>query len=80
MLDQMTDEYKEKLTAFTKLVLAHDLTYEYSDDHRAYSNGLYSYAAICKAARDLKKADANKIWNAVVDQKVVEKARDQFYW
>jgi len=55
---------------FVKLVNSHDLTYGYSDDHRAYRNGRDSYTEICSAAKLFPKEWVNEVWNDMVLRKV----------
>lgn len=65
---------------FVKLVGNHDLTYSYSDDGRVWRAGQASYDRIRKMAETLDRAFAVEVWNAMVDTRVVESARPQFYW
>lgn len=58
----------------------HDLTHGYSDDHNAWSRGAAHHDKIHKAAMDLPREDVERIWNAMVDRKLVEEVRSQFYW
>jgi hypothetical protein len=68
------------LEEFEKEVNRHDLTYSYSDDHSCWSRGAAHYDKIHKAAMTLPRADVERIWNAMVDKRLVEEARSQFYW
>ena len=68
------------LKEFKKMVRDHDLTYSYSDDHRCYTKGAAEYDKILKEAKTLPRADVVKIWNAVVDKKLMSFARSSFYW
>lgn len=68
------------LEDFEQSCKAHDLTYAYSDDGECYRRGRLSEARIEKAADKFKREDVERIWNAVVDTKLVESARSQFYW
>lgn len=65
---------------FRQLCKRHDLTYEYSDDHGYWTRGNASLAKIRAAAKELPREVAVRIWNEVVDTKLVESARAQFYW
>lgn len=65
---------------FRGMCQRHDLTYEYSDDHRYWERGVASYTALCKFANTLPRATAVRIWNEVIDTKIVEGSRPQFYW
>lgn len=65
---------------FRQLCLQHDLTYSYSDDHSVWRRGSMSFTLIRDAAKQLGGDKAKPIWNSVVDQKVVEKFRQGFYW
>jgi len=75
----MTDEIKT-LEDFERACERHDLTYSYSDDGRWWRAGCESHDRIKKAAAQFSREDVERIWNAVVDTKVVESARSQFYW
>jgi len=70
----------ETLEDFENACAAHDLTYSYSDDGRWWRAGCESHDRIRKAAEKFPREDVERIWNAVVDTKVVEEAREQFYW
>lgn len=75
----MTDEIKT-LEDFENACTHHDLTYSYSDDGRWWRAGCDSHDRIKKAAAKFPREDVERIWNAVVDTKVVEGVRAQFYW
>jgi len=68
------------LEEFRAMVQRHDLTYSYSDDHRYWVSGSKSYAEIKHAAKQFNRADVVRVWNEVVDTKLVENARSSFYW
>lgn len=70
----------ETLDDFENACARHDLTYSYSDDGRWYRAGLASEDRIQKAAKNFPREDVERIWNAMVDRKVVEDVRPQFYW
>lgn len=64
---------------FRKLCVSHDLTYEYSDDHSYWTRGRASLAKVQEAAKKLDRAVAERIWNEVVDTKVIESHRKDWY-
>lgn len=68
------------LEEFEQACIRHDLTYGYSDDSRWYRAGLASETEIVAAADKFEPADVERIWNKVVDSKLVEGARESFYW
>lgn len=68
------------LEDFRRACVAHDLTYSYSDDHSVWRRGSAAYGRIREAAKKFPAEDVARIWNAVVDTKLVESARSQFYW
>lgn len=68
------------LEDFERACVSHDLTYSYSDDGRWWRAGCESHDRIKKAAEKFDRADVERIWNAVVDTKVIPEAAEQFYW
>lgn len=76
----MIKTYGDLLAAFADAVQKHDLTYSYSDDHRAYTRGREQWLVIHRMAQDLDSADVERIWNAAVDRKIAEGSRPMFYW
>jgi hypothetical protein len=68
------------LEDFKRACEAHDLTYSYSDDGRWWRAGCESHERIVKAAEKFPREDVERIWNAVVDTKVIPDAAPQFYW
>lgn len=68
------------LEEFKTRVEQHDLTHEYSDDSRVWQAGANDYRAIVNLAEQLPRAEVVKIWNAVVDSKLVPAARSEYYW
>lgn len=68
------------LEEFEKLCKAHDLTYDFSDDHSVWLRGEKSLSKIREAASKLKREDVVRVWNSVVDTKIIESHRKQFYW
>jgi hypothetical protein len=71
---------KMTIEQFEEEVNRHDLTHDYSDDHSVWSRGAAHYDKIHKAAQSLPREDVERIWNAMVDKRLVESARSQFYW
>lgn len=65
---------------FEEMVNRHDLTYDYSDDGSVWRAGLASENKIKAAAKQFPIEDVKRIWNAMVDKKLIEKARKPFYW
>jgi hypothetical protein len=68
------------LDRFRTMCQRHDLTYNYSDDGSVWRRGEASLAEVLRVARTLPLEDVARIWNEVVDTKLVERARPQFYW
>jgi hypothetical protein len=73
----MATDYETKLERFKELVDRHDLTYSYSDDHRVWTRGQDSWAAINEAAKGLDPKDCCAIWNAKVSKELGE--NEQLY-
>jgi hypothetical protein len=71
---------KMTLEEFEQEVNRHDLTYSYSDDHSVWQRGSAHYAKIRKAADSLPREDVERVWNAMVDKRLIEDVRPQFYW
>ena len=65
---------------FRTLCIRHDLTHMYSDDGEVYRRGRESLMKIREIAKELSKEAVVRIWNEVVDMKVLEGYRDPFYW
>lgn len=65
---------------FRRMCEEHDLTYQYSDDSHNWNRGREQRVSIEIAARHLPDGVAKRIWNEVVDTKVLEGHREQFYW
>ena len=65
---------------FLKACCQHDLTYAYSDDHRYWVAGVASLRLVTDMRSKIGIARSAEIWNAVVDTKMLEPAREQFYW
>lgn len=75
-----TEQQAPTLEEFRAMCQRHDLTYDYSDDHSVWTRGGQSLAKIHEAAKLLPKEDVARIWNEVVDTKLIPDARQQFYW
>lgn len=58
----------------------HDLTYNYSDDGAVWRAGEAQYKAIKNMAEELPREVAVRIWNKVVDEKILSDHRNGFYW
>jgi len=65
---------------FEEMVNRHDLTYDYSDDGSVWRAGLASENRIKEAAKQFPIEDVKRIWNTMVDKKLIEEARKPFYW
>lgn len=65
---------------FRQMCQQHDLTFDYSDDGGVWRRGQESLARVKAAAKELPRDVAVRIWNEVVDTKLVEGARSNFYW
>lgn len=65
---------------FRQMCIEHDLTYDYSDDGNCWRAGRASMAAIREAAKQLDPEIVRRIWNEVVDSKLVADFRAGFYW
>lgn len=68
------------LEKFKEAVQFHDLTYDYSDDHQKWKRGFEQKQAIRAMAAKLPHEEVVAIWNANVDQRIADFAREQFYW
>lgn len=68
------------LEDFKAACVRHDLTYQYSDDGDSWRRGGASEDRIRRAAKQFAREDVERVWNAVVDTKLVEDARKDFYW
>lgn len=68
------------LEEFEQEVNRHDLTHSYSDDHNVWRRGSDHYDKIRKAAENLPRDDVERIWNAMVDKRLLPDYRRQFYW
>lgn len=70
----------ETLDEFREACARHDLTHGYSDDGAVYRRGSEDLDRIQKAAEKFPREDVERIWNEIVDKKLVEDARKPFYW
>ena len=68
------------LADFEAACANHDLTYSYSDDNRYWRAGRESEQRIKRAAKKFPREDVERIWNAMVDEKINPNLRDHFYW
>ena len=75
-IETHTDEEK----VFLGMCMNHDLTHSMSDDHSYWLTGTAQLRRIRAAATELGMERATEIWNAVVDKKMMESAREMFYW
>ena len=75
----MTDEIVT-IEDFTSAVNHHDLTHGYSDDHEVWRRGTADRDRIRKAAEKFPREEVERIWNAMVDDSLIESARSPFYW
>lgn len=74
-------EREQKIEEFTKLVGQHDLTFAFSDDGEAQAKGHAELSELRQLAEQIDDPElTNGIWNANVDQRIVEAAREPFYW
>ena len=64
---------------FRELVLNHDLTYSYSDDHSKWRAGEAQLKEIRELAGTLDMVECRKIWNEIANQKIAYQPED-FYW
>lgn len=71
---------QEAIDHFTDLCEKHDLTYTYSDDHRAWTRGREEADAIAAAALRITYDDAARIWNAMVERKILPASWADFKW
>lgn len=68
------------LDDFREACARHDLTFCYSCDGDVWRRGSAEYRRIRKAAEKFAREDVERIWNEIVDAKLVQDYRDQFYW
>jgi hypothetical protein len=68
------------LAEFEVLVARHDLAFEFAENTAVWREGHASLARINEAAKYLNRTDVVRVWNANVDRKLAESAREQFYW
>lgn len=65
---------------FETLCRNHDLTYEYSDNVDEWREGHESFKKIKVIAKTIDRETVRATWNKVVDAKLAEPYRNQFYW
>lgn len=65
---------------FRDLCEKHDITYAQADDPRDWRKGVVSYDEVKAAAATMKRETAVRIWNSVVDKKIMKGSREMFYW
>jgi hypothetical protein len=65
---------------FRELCKAHDLTFEYSDDHRAWTKGCEQLKEIEAAAKELPFETAKQIWNETVREKILPEHAEEYLW
>ena len=65
---------------FYRLCKAHDLTFEFSDDSRAYHKGLAQKSEIIGYVGLLSREFAIAIWNHVVREKIAPDFVEQYLW
>jgi hypothetical protein len=65
---------------FRRLCMAHDLTFIYSDDDRAYQAGQATRADIEAFIPRIGRVAAVRIWNEVVDAKLLPECAKDFHW
>lgn len=68
------------LSEFERMVREHDLTYSFSDDHRDWMRGRAQRDAILEAAKLLPRSEVVRVWNEMVDKRIVKESRNAFYW
>jgi hypothetical protein len=68
-----------KLAEYEALVMAHDMSYGYSDDSSVNARGMKEYDAIQALAKEIPQADAIRIWNAAVDKKFIPAVCHEYY-
>lgn len=66
------------LDEFEIMVSKHDLTYAYSDDPHWYRRGKQEREEILEAAKQFPREDVVRIWNEMVDRKLLDGTG--FYW
>ena len=67
------------IETFRKMCLAHDTSYQYSDDPGVWQRGEARKKSILAARDELGYDVAKVIWNEVCDQKFGQYA-NTFYW
>jgi hypothetical protein len=76
----MSNVDKITLEQFRQMCVRHDLTFDYSDDSGCYRAGLASLKEIDSAIETIGlPKETDRIWNEVVDEKIIESSAPQFY-
>ena len=70
---------QDNAATFRALCEAHDPMY-WAADGRAYQMGVQSAGRIAEAALALPPGEARRIYNEVIDRKVVPGQRAEYYW
>lgn len=65
---------------FLEMCRKHDITYQYEDDSRNWRRGVETYNKIVEASKVIGEEAAARIWNQVVDEKIREDSRSNWYW
>lgn len=68
------------LEELQKMMLHHDFTYDYSDDYEVWKRGFNNLKAIEFEARNHPREVVVKMWNEIVDMKVIKEVAKDFYW
>ena len=74
------ETHNEWEAQFLEACQAHDLTYMYSDDFEVYRRGQTQRERIEELSKHIPQTRRADIWNAIVDTKLLENARESFYW
>lgn len=72
--EQMVKDSVTKLEEFAALIHAHDLTYQYSDDHRVWSRGDEQRQALLSLAQHLSRTEVEVIVELTAKAKVTDPA------
>ena len=71
------DEPTDPMVLLKRAIDTHDLTFEYSDDHRAWARGHAQLGEIKSLAKN-DPAEATRLWKAKVDRELAENFRESF--
>lgn len=66
--------------AFEEACRRHDLSFQYADDHASWKRGNESLHEINRMAEELGIEVAAPIWNRIVDMKIIDLHRAEYYW